>query len=87
MHLFFSSSLTNSWVIILGDMFAGIGPFAIPAAKNRGCVVYANDLNPISYQYLKENIRLNKVKSGNNFTYFYLIILTCTTKLTIVFLR
>ncbi|CAG8458110.1 22998_t:CDS:10 [Dentiscutata erythropus] len=42
------------------DVFAGVGPFAIPAAK-KGCIVYANDLNPASYRYLVENIKLNKV--------------------------
>ncbi|KAK9849012.1 hypothetical protein WJX84_008241, partial [Apatococcus fuscideae] len=42
------------------DLMAGIGPFAIPAARKR-CQVYANDLNPKSYQYLCENIKLNKV--------------------------
>lgn len=46
-------------------MFAGVGPFSIPAAKNIGCAVYANDLNPQSYYYLKQNVILNKVK------YFY----------------
>jgi tRNA (guanine37-N1)-methyltransferase len=44
----------------IGDVFAGVGPFAIPTAK-KGCIVYANDLNPMSYKYLLENISLNKV--------------------------
>ncbi|KAL5976062.1 hypothetical protein ACLOJK_020392 [Asimina triloba] len=43
------------------DMFAGIGPFAIPAAQ-KGCVVYANDLNPHSAHYLKVNSKINKVE-------------------------
>ncbi|RIA96453.1 Met-10+ like-protein [Glomus cerebriforme] len=44
------------------DVFAGVGPFAIPTAK-KGCIVYANDLNPMSYKYLQENILLNKVNN------------------------
>ncbi|XP_073466955.1 tRNA (guanine(37)-N(1))-methyltransferase isoform X2 [Aquarana catesbeiana] len=42
------------------DVFAGVGPFAIPAAK-KNCVVYANDLNPESYKWLLHNCKLNKV--------------------------
>lgn len=46
---------------IVYDVFAGIGPFAIPAAKEKKCQVFANDLNPESYNYLNENIKLNKI--------------------------
>lgn len=46
---------------IVCDMFAGIGPFAIPAAKH-GCTVYANDLNPRSAHYCKVNAALNQVE-------------------------
>ncbi|XP_055339856.1 tRNA (guanine(37)-N1)-methyltransferase-like [Paramacrobiotus metropolitanus] len=45
---------------ILYDIFAGIGPFAIPAGK-KGCTVLANDLNPASYQWLQKNIAVNNV--------------------------
>ncbi|KAK9706074.1 hypothetical protein RND81_07G102700 [Saponaria officinalis] len=44
------------------DMFAGIGPFAIPAAL-KGCTVYGNDLNPDSIRYLKINAEINKVEN------------------------
>ncbi|KAJ2595505.1 tRNA(m(1)G37)methyltransferase [Coemansia sp. RSA 1721] len=43
------------------DVMAGVGPFAVPAAK-RGCLVWANDLNPASYDAMQENIVLNKVQ-------------------------
>ncbi|KAF9736184.1 tRNA(m(1)G37)methyltransferase [Paraphaeosphaeria minitans] len=42
------------------DVMAGVGPFAVPAAKKK-CFVWANDLNPDSYKYLAENIKTNKV--------------------------
>lgn len=42
------------------DVFAGVGPFAIPAAR-RGCSVLANDLNPESHRWLLHNCQLNKV--------------------------
>ncbi|XP_062090709.1 tRNA (guanine(37)-N1)-methyltransferase 2 isoform X5 [Humulus lupulus] len=45
---------------IICDMFAGIGPFAIPAAQKE-CIVFANDLNPDSVRYLKINAEVNKV--------------------------
>lgn len=43
------------------DVFAGVGPFAIPAAR-RGCTVLANDLNPESHRWLQHNCKLNKVE-------------------------
>jgi len=45
---------------VLYDVFAGVGPFAIPAAK-KGCQVYANDLNSESIHWLRENLDINKV--------------------------
>jgi tRNA (guanine37-N1)-methyltransferase len=44
------------------DMFAGVGPFAIPVAK-RAMYVVAVDKNPAAYEYLEKNIRLNHVKN------------------------
>ncbi|KAI7805882.1 tRNA guanine37-N1-methyltransferase, partial [Triplophysa rosa] len=45
---------------IVIDVFAGVGPFAIPAAR-RGCNILANDLNPESFRWLQHNGKLNKV--------------------------
>lgn len=45
---------------VVWDVFAGVGPFAIPLGL-RGCVVHANDLNPRSHHYLVDNIARNKV--------------------------
>ncbi|XP_070776952.1 tRNA (guanine(37)-N(1))-methyltransferase [Enoplosus armatus] len=44
------------------DVFAGVGPFAVPAARS-GANVLANDLNPESYRWLQHNSKLNKVES------------------------
>ncbi|XP_065361788.1 tRNA (guanine(37)-N1)-methyltransferase [Calliphora vicina] len=47
---------------VLYDVFAGVGPFAVPAAKKR-CHVLANDLNPESYKWLQHNMKRNKCLS------------------------
>lgn len=48
---------------IVIDMFAGVGPFAILAARNADAgKVYAFEKNPDGAAYLKENVRLNKVE-------------------------
>ncbi len=46
------------------DMFAGVGPFSILIAKrNPSSHVIAVDKNPDAVKYLKENMKLNKVKN------------------------
>ncbi|KAJ6483893.1 Met-10+ like-protein-domain-containing protein [Mycena vulgaris] len=45
---------------VIADVFAGVGPFAVPAAK-KGCAVLANDLNPQSAKYLSLNVENNRV--------------------------
>ncbi|EDK46347.1 conserved hypothetical protein [Lodderomyces elongisporus NRRL YB-4239] len=47
---------------VVGDVMAGVGPFAVPSGK-KGTIVLANDLNPESYKYLQQNIEQNKVES------------------------
>ena len=45
---------------VVADVFAGVGPFAVPAAR-KGCAVLANDLNPNSAKYLLKNVQDNRV--------------------------
>ncbi|MCX8201244.1 MAG: class I SAM-dependent methyltransferase family protein [Candidatus Caldarchaeum sp.] len=47
---------------VVVDMFAGVGQFTIPVAKSAASHVHAFELNPVAYQYLVENIRLNHVE-------------------------
>ena len=43
------------------DVMAGVGPFAVPAGK-KNVFVWANDLNPASFQSLEDAVRRNKVR-------------------------
>lgn len=46
------------------DMFAGIGYFSIPISVHSNAdKIYAIEINPNSYHYLKENIKLNKLNN------------------------
>lgn len=45
---------------VVCDVFSGVGPIAISAAK-KVKYVYANDLNPTAVEYLERNIVLNKL--------------------------
>lgn len=54
---------------VIYDVFAGVGPFAVPIAKKmKQCRVMANDLNPESAKWLEHNKRLNKI--GDNLKVF-----------------
>lgn len=58
------------------DMFAGIGYFSIPIAKKASPKkIYSIEINPDSYYYLEENIKLNKIneKSNKNLGYDVMI--------------
>ncbi|KAK2423918.1 Met-10 like family protein [Trifolium repens] len=46
---------------VVCDVFSGVGPLAIPAAKIVKCV-FANDLNPYAVEYLERNSVLNKLE-------------------------
>ncbi|KAF4392693.1 hypothetical protein G4B88_029432 [Cannabis sativa] len=58
---FTTISLIHMLLPFAGDVFSGVGPIAISAAKivKR---VYANDLNPQAIEYLERNCVLNKLE-------------------------
>ena len=45
---------------VVADVMAGVGPFAVPAAK-KGCRVLGNDLNPEGTKWMEVNRVNNKV--------------------------
>ena len=55
------ASLVNPDEVVL-DMFCGIGPFSILIARKVFSSVYAIDVNPNAIEYLKKNIKLNKLR-------------------------
>lgn len=55
-----SEKIQKNEVVV--DGFAGVGPFAMRAAMNRGAWVMASDLNPASVEALETNVRLNKLQ-------------------------
>ncbi|XP_078171198.1 met-10+ like family protein isoform X2 [Carex rostrata] len=77
------STFTNSDIVC--DVFAGVGPIAISAAR-KVRHVYANDLNPNAVEYLNRNIVLNKLDkkievSNMDGRRFVNAILTCQQRL------
>lgn len=50
----------NASATAVCDVFAGVGPFAVPSGRT-SLFVMANDLNPYSYEALEHNVKLNKV--------------------------
>ncbi len=69
--VYFSPRLaTERWRVVedvkdgetIFDMFTGCGPFSIIIAKYREVQIYSCDINPYAIEYLKENIKLNKVR-------------------------
>ncbi|MBN2066121.1 MAG: class I SAM-dependent methyltransferase family protein [Candidatus Thermoplasmatota archaeon] len=57
------ATISNNNEIVV-DLFAGIGYFSVPmAVKSKPRRIYACELNPVSYDYLCQNIILNDVTS------------------------
>ena len=48
--------------VVVADLMAGVGPFAVPLTSQNtsALLVYANDKNPVSYEYLLKNSVRNK---------------------------
>jgi tRNA (guanine37-N1)-methyltransferase len=47
---------------VVVNMFAGVGCFSIVIAKHSNVEkVYSIDVNPVAFQYMQENVRLNRV--------------------------
>jgi tRNA (guanine37-N1)-methyltransferase len=61
-HSRVASLVQNGETVV--DLFAGVGPFSVLIAKNNPDVkVYAVDINPEAAEFLKRNVRLNRVEN------------------------
>jgi tRNA (guanine37-N1)-methyltransferase len=57
-----ASAVKNGETVV--DLFTGVGPFAILTAKTHDDVtVYAIDVNPYAVEFLRKNVRLNRVEN------------------------
>ncbi|CAF1630955.1 unnamed protein product, partial [Rotaria sordida] len=52
------------------DVFAGVGPFVVPALMV-GCTVYGNDINPESFKWMTINLKNNQPKKSSNQYYVF----------------
>jgi tRNA (guanine37-N1)-methyltransferase len=58
-----AKQVVNREVVV--NMFAGVGCFSIVIAKHsKAEKVYSIDVNPVAFQYMQENIRLNRIYRG-----------------------
>jgi len=47
---------------IVTNLFAGVGSYSVVIAKHsRAAKIYSIDKNPVAFEYMRENIRINKV--------------------------
>jgi len=56
------ASLVRSWEVVV-DMFAGVGQFTLPIAVHaKPKIIHAIEINPVAYDYLVKNVKLNGVE-------------------------
>jgi tRNA (guanine37-N1)-methyltransferase len=48
---------------VVVNMFSGVGCFSILIAKVSGAKVYSIDVNPLAYEFMQDNVRINQVFS------------------------
>lgn len=50
---------------VIVDMFAGIGYFSVPIGKlSNPRKIYSIELNPLSFKFLEENLRINHIRNA-----------------------